>query len=133
MNVNKCSLTSSQIICQIFTDTIFQFVDNYNTNVLSTNPARIVPCVTGEPQHNYSNLSYTYSTFPGENFTISLAALDGGGKSIDTSVQVQFFGQNHRSLLPSSCSFLIVKDSRSFVAVQLCLPTSLTIHTKQLA
>ena len=81
-------------------NTIFQFEEDYN-NEMSSNPTRIVPCVKGEPQHNYSDLSYL--TYPGRKFTISLAALDGSGISVDTPVQVRFYyGQNRRSLQPSS-------------------------------
>ena len=114
-------------------NTIFKFEDDYNNNAISTYPARIVPCVKGEPQHNYSNLSHTYSTFPGENVTISLAALDGGGKSIDTSVQVQFYhGQNSRSLQPSSWWLSDCESEQKLHGRATCTNISLTIHTKQL-
>ena len=116
-------------------NTIFQFENDYNNNDISSNPARIVPCVKGEPQYNYSDLSYTYYTYPGENFTtISLAALDGGGMSIyNTPVQVQFFhGQNSSSLQPSSWWLSDYESQQMLHGSAMCTNISLTIHAKQL-
>ena len=86
-----------------------------------------MPCV------DTSNLLYTCSTFPGENFTISLAALDGDGKSIEASVQVQFYhSQNHHSLQPSSWWLSDCESQQMLHGSGTCTNISLTIHTKQL-
>ena len=120
-----------------FYNNFFHFVAEdyimYNNDKISPSPARIVPCVKEESQHNYSNLSYKYSIFPREKFTISLAALDGGGKGIEAPVQVQFYhGQNHNSLQPSSWWLSDCESQQMLHGSGTCTNISLTIHTKQL-
>ena len=114
-------------------DIIFLIEDDYNNNKIYSNPARIVPCIKGEPQHNYSNLSSTpLHTYPGKELTISLAALDGRGKSIEAPVEVQFYhSQNHRSPQPSSWWLSECESEQTLYGSAICTKIGLTIHSKQ--
>ena len=133
ISMNKCQQMQFVIMPSEIYNTIFKFSDDYMSNAYSSNPARIVPCVKGEPQYNYSNLSHTYTVRPGENFTISLAAFDAIGKSIETLVQVRFYhGQNHHSLQPSSWWLSDCENEQMLDGSAMCTNITLTIHTKQL-
>ena len=108
---------------------IFLFDDDYINDEYYSKPARIMPCVNGNPNHNFSS---TFSTYPGKNIKIGLAALDGNGANIATSVQVKLFhGQNYQSLQPSSWWLSDCEKEQILNSSVMCTNISLTIHTKQ--
>ena len=144
ISINECQQIQLDIkpsnLSQLY-NKIFHFQENYsednfNYGYISSNPVRIVPCVKGKPQHNFSYLSAThnYSTFPGKTLTIGLAALDGANKSIETSVQVQFYhGQNYRTLKPSSWRLSDYENDQMLGGNNAtCTNINLTIHSKNL-
>ena len=114
-------------------ETIFNFDEVYNRKNISFSPARIVPCIDGEPQHSHSNRTFNYSTYPGKMHNVSLAALDGSGNSIDEPVQVKIFRiQSHQSLNQSSWWLSDCESNQQLVANLICTNISLTIHSTQL-
>ena len=111
---------------------IFKFDEVYNHKNISFSPARIVPCIDGEPQHSHSNRSFNYSTYPGKMHNVSLAALDGSGNSIDEPVQVKIFHiQRHQNLKQSSWGLSDCESYQQLVK-STCTNISLTIHSTQL-
>ena len=114
-------------------ENIFKFDEVYNPWDISFSPARIVPCIDGEPQHSHSSQSFNYSTSPGKMFNVSLAALDGSGKSIDEPVQVKIFHiQSHQNLKRSSWWLSDCESNQQLVANLICTNISLTIYSTQL-
>ena len=113
--------------------TIFKFDEVYNSRNISFSPARIVPCIDGEPQHSHSNRSFNYSTYPGEMFNVSLAALDGSGERVNETVQVKIFHiQSHQNLKRSSWGLSNSESYQQLFANLKCTDISLTIHSTQL-
>ena len=114
---------------------VFKFDEVYNRKNMSFSPARIVPCIDGEPQHSHSNQSFNYSTYPGKMHNVSLAALDGSGESINETVQVKIFHiQSHQNLKRSSWWLSNCESNQQLLnsVKSTCTNISLTIHSTQL-
>ena len=127
ISIDNCQQIQFYIDPSHLYDKIFLFDDVYINAETYSNPARIVPCVKGNPHHNFSS---TFSTYPGENINISLAALDGTGANIATLVQVQLYhSQYYQNLQPSSNWWLSDSKKEQMLGT-MCTNISLTIHTR---
>ena len=128
ISIDDCQQIQLDINPRDLYEIIFHFENDYIIGDYST-PARIMPCVNGNPLHNFSN---TISTSPGEKINISLAALDFSGANIATSVQVKLYhGQNYQSLQPSSWWLSDCEKEQILESSATCTNISLTIHTKE--
>ena len=119
ISISKCHQMNSDINSESLYSNIFDFEDDYINSKDYSHPARIVPCVKGEPQH--------INIHPGEIFNISLAA---SNVRTSTSVQVHLYhGQN---LKPSSWWLSDCEQDQVLDKSETCSNISLTIHTKHL-
>ena len=129
ISIDKCQQIQLDIDPHHLYCIIFHFQDDYINREYYSNPAGILLCDNGKPRYNFSN---TYSFYPGEKINISLAALDGNGTNITTSVQVQLYhGLNYQGLQPSTDWQLSDFEMEQMLdGNTTCTDISLTIHTK---
>ena len=118
---------------------IFQFEDRHSSNYshsLSSTPVRVVPCIAGEPQidtHDRHDRP-TLDSYPGREFNLSLAAMDGGNHTVNTPVLVQFFHLNDKTftdnekLIPISWWLSPGQSKQTLNATLPCTDFTLTIH-----
>ena len=119
---------------------IFRFEDQNAANYshsLSSTPARVVPCIDKKPQVSQLNLDCqssgpTLNRYPGEELSLSLAAVDGGNHTVNTPVLVQFYYSydSHYKQLAIPW-WLSPGQSKQTFDGKPCTDVNLTIHTTQ--
>ena len=137
ISMNKCKQLQMDepINLQDLYSSIFHFKNKHSFLNLSSTPARLVPCINGEPQLDYFNsLLPTLKTHPGKKFNISLAALDSNDDAIYTRVQVKFHNSYQQKQEPSSWWLSSCEEEQFLESSKYapCANISLRIHARNL-